>query len=161
VNLARTARSVPVVVAFLALCAVGVWRVIEMRSERVRQARIEARNIRIFNFAAVEGSASSLSVLTSGRWPSRYSAPPCDGKDPADFTGQSAIIAFVASVGVTQWPPERDTFRDYWGNPIVYRSPSPLDGSQGSWVLYSFGPNGIDDHGGGDDVVIRTSRELR
>lgn len=41
---------------------------------------------------------------------------------------------------------------DVWGQPIHYRCPSPLH-PQG-WDLYSIGPNGIDEGGYGDDIVV-------
>jgi hypothetical protein len=42
--------------------------------------------------------------------------------------------------------------QDPWGHPIVYRRPGPLHPR--GWDIYSFGPDGEDDGGRGDDIVI-------
>jgi len=42
--------------------------------------------------------------------------------------------------------------RDGWGNPIIYRCPGPVH--RHGWDLYSFGPNGVDEQGGGDDILM-------
>ncbi len=39
---------------------------------------------------------------------------------------------------------------DYWGNPIIYRFPGVHN--KGLFDLYSYGYNGIDDQGEGDDI---------
>jgi hypothetical protein len=41
---------------------------------------------------------------------------------------------------------------DAWGRKLVYRCPGPVH-HQG-WDLYSCGPDGIDDHGEGDDILV-------
>jgi general secretion pathway protein G len=41
---------------------------------------------------------------------------------------------------------------DSWGNELVYRTPATL--GRGNFDLYSRGPNGVDDAGGSDDIVI-------
>jgi hypothetical protein len=41
---------------------------------------------------------------------------------------------------------------DAWGRTLVYRCPGPVH-HQG-WDLYSFGPDGIDDRGEGDDILV-------
>ncbi|HZU96628.1 MAG TPA: type II secretion system protein GspG [Planctomycetota bacterium] len=41
---------------------------------------------------------------------------------------------------------------DGWGRPIRYRSPGPVH--KRGWDLYSVGPNGVDEQGGGDDILI-------
>jgi hypothetical protein len=38
---------------------------------------------------------------------------------------------------------------DVWAKPLVYQRPSP-----GTVRLYSLGPNGRDEDGGGDDIVL-------
>ncbi len=42
--------------------------------------------------------------------------------------------------------------RDAWGRPIHYRCPGVVH--RGGWDFYSFGPDGVDDEGSGDDVVV-------
>ena len=39
--------------------------------------------------------------------------------------------------------------KDRWGNPFVYR----LDAA-GSSAVYSWGENGLDEHGKGDDILM-------
>ncbi|MEZ0229822.1 MAG: hypothetical protein ACAI25_14440 [Planctomycetota bacterium] len=41
---------------------------------------------------------------------------------------------------------------DAWRQPIRYRSPGPVH--KRGWDLWSVGPNGVDDEGRGDDVVL-------
>jgi len=43
----------------------------------------------------------------------------------------------------------REVARDAWGHPLVYRPPPP---GQTVPVVYSFGPNGEDEGGEGDDI---------
>jgi hypothetical protein len=43
----------------------------------------------------------------------------------------------------------RVQLKDYWGHPYAYRLTSTTPG----FALYSTGKNGIDENGGGDDVV--------
>jgi len=47
---------------------------------------------------------------------------------------------------------EGGTMRDWWGHELVYRYPS----KRFTWMfeLYSVGPNGIDEGGGGDDIGV-------
>ena len=44
----------------------------------------------------------------------------------------------------------RDPPRDGWGRPIRLLFPGPKH----TWDLWSFGPNGIDESGDGDDVLV-------
>jgi type II secretory pathway pseudopilin PulG len=46
----------------------------------------------------------------------------------------------------------RQAVLDAWGNPIRYRSPGPIH--RHGWDLYSVGPNGIDERGQGDDIIV-------
>jgi hypothetical protein len=41
---------------------------------------------------------------------------------------------------------------DGWGRPLLYRSPGPVHPH--GWDLWSVGPNGIDEQGGGDDILV-------
>jgi hypothetical protein len=42
--------------------------------------------------------------------------------------------------------------RDAWGNPLLCRLPGPVH--KNGWDLYSFGPNGVDEHGQRDDILV-------
>lgn len=48
--------------------------------------------------------------------------------------------------------PGRQIVVDAWGRPIQYRHPGVV--RQHGWDLYSLGPNGIDERGQGDDVLV-------
>jgi len=41
--------------------------------------------------------------------------------------------------------------RDVWGHPIRFQAPGPI---HSKWDLWSVGPNGIDELGGGDDILV-------
>lgn len=43
---------------------------------------------------------------------------------------------------------------DGWGRPLVYKNLEVI--GHGKFLLYSLGPNGIDENGSGDDVVYRS-----
>ncbi len=57
-----------------------------------------------------------------------------------DWTGQKAL-------GVPIKP-----HTDGWGNPIRYRCPGPVH--RNGWDLWSCGPNGKDDQGTFDDILV-------
>lgn len=42
--------------------------------------------------------------------------------------------------------------RDSWGRPFVVRSPGVVHRS--GWDIYSTGPNGLDEEGEGDDILV-------
>jgi type II secretion system protein G len=46
--------------------------------------------------------------------------------------------------------------KDSWGKPFVYRVSVESNGE--SFLLYSVGPNGVDDGGSGDDISYRTEQ---
>ncbi|MEZ0230718.1 MAG: type II secretion system protein GspG [Planctomycetota bacterium] len=41
---------------------------------------------------------------------------------------------------------------DAWGQPFVFRCPGLVHRT--GWDLYSVGPDGIDERGGGDDLLV-------
>jgi hypothetical protein len=47
---------------------------------------------------------------------------------------------------------ERGPFVDGWGRPLLCARPGPVH--KRGWDLWSVGRNGIDEHGGGDDILI-------
>lgn len=90
--------------------------------------------------------------------------PPADGS-PDDPTGQTTLdvgtyedrdpngpwtttgIAWRRQLGHRCGPAW-----DAWGRTFLYRSPGPCHG--GGWDVYSVGPNGIDERGAGDDLLV-------
>ncbi len=42
--------------------------------------------------------------------------------------------------------------KDPWGNHYLYRCPGPVH--RHGWDLYSLGPNGVDEQGQGDDIMV-------
>ncbi|MCL2873269.1 MAG: type II secretion system protein GspG [Betaproteobacteria bacterium] len=53
----------------------------------------------------------------------------------------------------------RDLFlKDPWGTYYVYISPFPENNREDSFLLYSIGPNGVDEKGKGDDIVCCKDR---
>jgi hypothetical protein len=42
--------------------------------------------------------------------------------------------------------------RDAWGQPIRFRQPGPVH--RNGWDIWSVGPNGIDEEGEGDDILV-------
>ncbi len=47
---------------------------------------------------------------------------------------------------------------DAWEAPLVYRSPGPVH--RNGWDLYSVGPNGVDEQGKGDDILVGENRNV-
>jgi hypothetical protein len=41
---------------------------------------------------------------------------------------------------------------DGWDRPVCYRCPGPVH--KRGWDLWSCGPNGVDEQGGGDDILV-------
>jgi hypothetical protein len=41
---------------------------------------------------------------------------------------------------------------DGWEHPVLFRCPGPVH--KHGWDVWSCGPNGIDEHGGGDDILV-------
>jgi hypothetical protein len=80
----------------------------------------------------------------------------------ADTVRRFNLIRFGAMIGtpfVWQIPPETGVLiddhypgLDPWGHVLVYECPGPVHFR--GWDLYSVGPNGIDEHGGGDDILV-------
>lgn len=72
---------------------------------------------------------------------STYKAKPMPRADGSgsDWTGQRALGEKTLRV-------------DGWGNPLRYRCPGPVH--RDGWDLWSCGPNGKDDQGTFDDILI-------
>ncbi len=48
---------------------------------------------------------------------------------------------------------KQSDLRDAWDNPLIFYSPANVGGAQVEWLLVSAGENGIDESGGGDDII--------
>ena len=85
--------------------------------------------------------------------------PPVAEGDASDPTGQLALRSFIAGMNfddvseLRAFDTERTLALDPWGNPFQYRC-----SRDHTWSIYSFGPNGVDDGGRGDDVVFADRR---
>ncbi len=49
-------------------------------------------------------------------------------------------------------PDDRQVLRDEWGQPLRIQVPGPIH--KRGWDVWSCGPNGIDEQGGGDDILV-------
>ncbi len=80
------------------------------------------------------------------------------GNDPKgihwliDMRSRSGAPIAFCLVKRTELSGDERVIRDAWGNPIIYCQPGPVHPN--GFDLYSVGPNGIDEHGGGDDIVV-------
>jgi Type II secretion system (T2SS), protein G len=75
-------------------------------------------------------------------WEKKQSRLPPTGQEGLRVIGD--LIPNHSAIGLL--------LQDPWGHPLVYRIPSDHNGCR--FDLYSVGPNGIDDHGQGDDIVL-------
>jgi hypothetical protein len=124
-------------------CAVGlatVSVVLGVRRQRISETREN-----------VEYLAAKLRARLHPRGQGTTVPPPCDGKG-WDEIGQ-AIARGEKDPGYQGDVTISFSYQfDAWDRWIVYRSPGPVHTH--GWDFYSFGPNGIDEHGGGDDIVV-------
>ncbi|HZU96630.1 MAG TPA: type II secretion system protein GspG [Planctomycetota bacterium] len=84
-------------------------------------------------------------------------APPRSDGSGGDPTGQGALHErytdpFEVDDTLGGLCDERGFVVDGWSRPFVYRCPGPIH--RHGWDLYSVGPNGIDESGGGDDILV-------
>jgi|SRR5579883_610164 len=61
-------------------------------------------------------------------------------------------IRCVAPPDAPAWSMRDRAVCDSWGNPIRLESPGPVH--RKGWDVWSCGPNGVDERGGGDDILI-------
>jgi hypothetical protein len=70
--------------------------------------------------------------------------------------GGAKFVGFDRSwyhpVGGREIKAEHGSTLDAWGRPALYRCPGPVHRS--GWDVYSLGPDGKDDGGQGDDVLL-------
>ncbi len=71
-------------------------------------------------------------------------------------TDGGCMYALVGQERAAEFPTQgghpEEIVRDRWGNPLLCRSPGPVH-TRG-WDLWSTGPNGVDEDGHGDDIII-------
>jgi len=74
------------------------------------------------------------------------------GRPPTNEQGLEALVVCPADVSEGKWGgpylESNATSVDPWGNPYQYACP----GKHGRFDIWSFGPNMMDDGGGGDDI---------
>lgn len=73
------------------------------------------------------------------------------GSDPTAAQGLDALCGRKPDEAIVRCTDGHLLFIDPWLRPYVYRAPDP--GTSARYALYSSGPNAIDDHGSGDDVI--------
>jgi hypothetical protein len=72
---------------------------------------------------------------------------------PNDTAGQSVRTTwFAPPAKVAQLGEESDVVRDAWGNPLLVRYPGSVH--RRGFDFYSTGPNGLDEEGSGDDILV-------
>ena len=57
-------------------------------------------------------------------------------------------------VGPNGYLDKPSAIEDAWGNQYIYYSPSQFRQQDVPWLLQSVGANGLDDDGGGDDIML-------
>lgn len=118
--------------SFVVGCAIGVCALLGVGTIVVWRAKVAEDARRDLTRDRLETLAGMLRR--------RGGAPPAADGLGADWTG-------FASLGAAA--PKTD---DGWGNPIRYRCPGPVH--KNGWDFYSCGPNGKDDQGTWDDLVV-------
>lgn len=88
-------------------------------------------------------------------------------------TVEGALQLYYTQKG--QYPDNRDVYalvtpsgsldkpsavQDAWGNDYVLLTPSEFNGQPVDYLLYSFGPNRIDEFGAGDDIVLAQGYDI-
>jgi hypothetical protein len=127
--------------SFLVGCGIGVALLLVVgvlvawRAKKAEDAK-RARTVE-----ALETDAYWLRELCESR------PPRADGSG-ADWTGMKALVDNKRHViDFAEW-----VVVDGWGNPIRYRCPGPIH--KKGWDLWSCGPNGKDDQGTFDDILV-------
>ena len=115
--------------SFIAGCAIGLAVLVGVGALVALRAAGKERERR----RETDRRLEEIAVRVRGR-----PAPRADGSG-ADWTGQGALGLAAPAV-------------DGWGNPLRYRAPGPVH--RAGWDLWSCGPNGKDDEGTWDDVLV-------
>ncbi len=101
---------------------------------------------------------ATVATLESMRWPSDVRIVPAPGQPDGPWVLLYAVEC-PPPTGIYFWGPlsdarPQDGFRyvaDAWGQPIRIRTPGQV---HRCWDMWSAGPNGIDEDGRGDDIII-------
>lgn len=73
------------------------------------------------------------------------------GRYPTTKEGLSALVRPTGAGWRGPYVGKANQVRDAWGNPLSYACPGTHNTA--TYDLWSFGPNGVDEGGGGDDIV--------
>ena len=163
---APTLTRVAAASALALLCALATLGCEHTLEERPSPERPEVRK----TLATLRTLAS---LLDGRRLRESQTVPPHADGSGDDPTGLGALadglvkgavwgthnVSFETSRGLIRGPGgtqegSEQIYRanDQWGRPILYRCPGPVHVH--GWDLYSLGPDGVDDHGAGDDVLV-------
>jgi type II secretory pathway pseudopilin PulG len=71
-------------------------------------------------------------------------------------TREEALYVLVDPSPGGRYFPSSHGITDPWGHIFIYRPPDPQQ--KGGPTFYSSGPNGIDEGGSGDDIVLRDEK---
>ena len=154
-------------VAIAAGLAVLQRRAEERRITNVRKVLEKTRSFALGDGLTVYEGGRNISESVTGPW------PPANGSadDQSGLVALSKVLklscamtdagnAVFVIIGESGYSSESRDFKlpagakaiDAWGHMLVYRCPGPIH-AQG-WDLYSVGPNGVDEHGEGDDILV-------
>ncbi len=133
--------------SFLVGCGIGVVLlllvgfVVALQAKKVETAKREQ------TLRALLDDANGLRAVFWGR-------PPLADGSGADWTGMKTLSMKALGMKTLTGVSERFEWElvDGWGNPIRYRCPGPVH--RHGWDLWSCGPNGKDDQGTFDDILV-------
>ncbi len=89
-------------------------------------------------------------LVKGGRRPFRTWGGSLIVSDTGRFFGAGCYDPVLRTVGFGR--DDRPAILDAWGHPIRFKAPGPIHVA--GWDLWSFGPNGLNDNGRGDDIVV-------
>jgi hypothetical protein len=121
-----------------------------LRDRRLNQEKIKATTVWVEDHAGILTTVIRMAV-------SNYGVPPPRALGQNDDpTGMKAVERFwddYGAHGSINIPPEFwMRGKDAWGRPLLYRCPGPVH--KRGWDMYSVGPNGVDEQGQGDDILV-------
>jgi hypothetical protein len=153
----RTKQGLYIFIIFAA-CALWVWSWLDKRSAHRRAARTPLISIQRIQFCYV---AIKVAEFDSGQ----------DMRSLLEQVPGNNLNQKVAAL-MRQHPPlawAQNNITDQWGHPfvIIWREEAQLEQlapqlreRKDSLLIWSIGPNGINENGYGDDLVLPTDRDL-
>jgi hypothetical protein len=123
--------------SFLVGCGIGVVLLLVVGIIVATKMKVLENEKRERTLRALMDDANCLRAVFGDR------PPKADGSG-ADWTGMKTLTAGSEKF---EWE-----LLDGWGNPIRYRCPGPIH--KHGWDIWSCGPNGKDDQGTFDDLVV-------